>query len=720
MKTVRLLFAACACLATAFGTYTYDDPNLLNPYNSSQWNANGTNSASNNMYTSSSSTGGSLIFKAALPAPANNYEVKTTLTLVASGGYYITYLRATSGSLLATGNAGTFYAVEVANPTFSNGVCTATMNVYKQTGLNNLTGPFATTPISCHTGMVVRSVFNQGNGIAIYIDNRFITSYYDGAPIASGQPGVGVASAPTGNGISAIDIGHLDTVAPNPITAQMVGTSSFPTHVDIQFPEVLDDPIGTGVAYYQFYRNGSWLTFSTTPVIEDRTVAAGTAYAYALQAVDYHGNVSQININITTPPAGAIDPREVGVRPTGTYWGSGGEQIDMRSGNLNFTIPMLKALSRGGGGVGFNLSYNSQNWRQDPGGTWQLGRDVGYGYGWRLQAGSLTPVYHDYWTLDHYLFIDSTGAEYRLDVNTNGVWTSKESIYVSWDSNSNRFYFPDGSCWFFGSLSAGTEEDSGTMYPTQMNDSNGNYLSVTYDGAQGVGGTNSSSRIIKVEDVRGNGAADYTFTYDLTHHLSGIANSIGTAEKYTFGYATNTLTSPFTPATGYGPWTFLASVANGIPLTTSFTYDSSGSGELHNVTFPYLGSIRWAYGAFNYSGTRTQREVNGGRFLTMSAGATELFYGLYYSGNANTTLHLYSQVDDPDGQSEKAWAFDTVSTDAGFALVNYILGCRSLSWFVGNHHRLACLHWFAINYRGARQNPSTDSPVLVETVVVAY
>ena len=28
-----------------------------------------------------------------------------------------------------------------------------------------------------------------------------------------------------------------------------------------------------------------------------------------------------------------------------------------------------------------------------------------------------------------------------------------------------------------------------------------------------------------------------------------------------------------------------------------------------------------------------------------------------------------SQVDDPDGQSEKAWAFDTTRTDPGFALV---------------------------------------------------
>jgi hypothetical protein len=51
-------------------------------------------------------------------------------------------------------------------------------------------------------------------------------------------------------------------------------------------------------------------------------------------------------------------------------------------------------------------NYNSQNWRQDPGGAWQRGRDIGYGYGRKLQDGALTPVYSTYCTIDHYLFID--------------------------------------------------------------------------------------------------------------------------------------------------------------------------------------------------------------------------------------------------------------------------------------------------------------------------
>jgi hypothetical protein len=108
----------------------------------------------------------------------------------------------------------------------------------------------------------------------------------------------------------------------------------------------------------------------------------------------------------------------------------------MRSGNLNFSIPPLKVKGRGWT-VPFNLSYNSQNWRQDTGGTWNLGRDRGFGYGWNLQGGALVPEYFGWLTIDHYLFIDATGAEYRLDQNSGGIWTSKESIYLEmWISDA--------------------------------------------------------------------------------------------------------------------------------------------------------------------------------------------------------------------------------------------------------------------------------------------
>ena len=63
-------------------------------------------------------------------------------------------------------------------------------------------------------------------------------------------------------------------------------------------------------------------------------------------------------------PSTTPDGRRVGVRTTGAYWGATGENIDVRSGNLNFSLPLLSAQARTGWTVGFNLNYNSQNWRQ--------------------------------------------------------------------------------------------------------------------------------------------------------------------------------------------------------------------------------------------------------------------------------------------------------------------------------------------------------------------
>ena len=677
MKTARVALFAPLCLAPAFAqapqNYAYEYPSLLNPYSSSQWTSNGTNSASTNLYTSSATNGGSLIFNQSIAAPSTFYEVHFKLSLPSAGGNYFVYLRASSNAQYVSGNTGTYYAVEIANPTGSGGNYSATLNFIKSVS-GSVSTPY-TTSITPSNGSDIRIVMSENDGILVYLNNKFWTSWADqSSPITSGQPGVGVSAAPSGNGFNSIDIGQLDTTPPNTVNTQLVGTSASPNRVDIQFPDVLDQnvtpPGATGVAYYQFFRNGNWLSLTGTPNFEDHSVQPSTNYTYLIEACDFHANCSSASINVTTPPSGAIDPREVGVRPTGTYWGADGENIDMRSANLNFTIPLLNVMSRNGKSYGFNLSYNSQNWRQDPGGTWQFGRDLGYGYGWRLSAGSITPIYDGIWQLDHYEFTDSTGAQYRLDQNNNGVWSSKESIYVYYDSNTGYLHFTDGSFWTFGCTSAGTEQDSGTMYPMSMFDSNGNWINIVYEPGVGLSTDNTSSRIYTISDVRSYGGNDYTFTYnnDPIPHLTGISNTIGTSENYTFSYSENQpLNSPFSPPTGYGNWTFLSSVKNGVPLTTSFTYDSTGTGELDAVTFPYQGQIGWTYGSFNYSGTRTYREVQG-RSLTMAAGATALNYGISYQTTSGITFHTYSQVDDPDGNSEKAFFFDSTTGDSGFGL----------------------------------------------------
>jgi hypothetical protein len=471
---IRSVVSAAAC-STLFA-YTYYFTDSLTSINTTYWTQNGTLTAGSGGLTSSNANGGSLISKVAVPDGTSDYEVKTTLTLTQSSGDYITYLRASSNALIGPSPAGTAYAFVVESPTFSGSACTATLAVYKM--INGAVTSLGSTTIACQNGMTVRAIYTAlGGQIMLYVNNQPVFGTVD-TSIASGQPGIGVVGAPAGNSISEVKLGGIYTGAPVMPPANEFGVSAFANKIEIQWPGASENASGPGVSRYQIWRNSTYVGYVNGEAFVDTGLTASTNYSYSVWALDYDLNPSsQITITTATPPTGAIDARETGVRPTGSYWGGGGEQIDMRSGNLNYTTPILKAMGRGGWSVGFNLTYNSQNWRQDSGGTWQLGEDVGYGYGWKLLAGSLLPLQAPTGLIGEYLFTDATGAQYHLNQNSGGIWTSLESIYVSYDSNAGNLHFNDGSFWVMGCTSAGTEWDAGTLYPTVMEDSNGNQLS---------------------------------------------------------------------------------------------------------------------------------------------------------------------------------------------------------------------------------------------------
>ena len=427
-----------------------------------------------------------------------------------------------------------------------------------------------------------------------------------------------------------------------------------------------DDANGIGVAFHYISRDGLLLGSRQTPRVTDETVQPGTSYNYIIQPCDYHGNCGPgTTVPVTTPPAGSLDPLRIGARPTGAYWGAGSEQIDMRSGNLNFSLPLLKAMGRGSWGVGFGLSYNSQVWRQDPGGVWRLGGDVGYGFGWRLAAGSLAAIWSDPVTVHHYVFTDASGGEYRLDVNNNGFWTSRDSIHLTYDALRNRLYFPDGSFWVFGACSSGAEDDSGIRYPTLMQDTNGNQLAIHYLRGAGTVWDDSSARIDYIDDVRAPAPqwnerqvyATYLFAYnaDAVPHLTSIQSRINSGETYTFAYTANQpLYSPWGQA--FGTTTLLSSVSNAIPRTNSFEY--AGTGEMTRAVLPYGGDLRWTYRDFTYAGSRTLREVQI-RSLVKSAGETPVAYGIIRNdaADANGSVHSWTVLYDPTG-AQKVWWFD--------------------------------------------------------------
>jgi hypothetical protein len=353
----RIVAAVLFAVFPLGAQYYYTD--TIGWFDPAKWYYNGVLTRPSYGVSTWSAAGGSLVSKTAVPDGTSDYEVRMTLALNiwGSGGKFAILLRATSDARPGPTAAGTYYSVELQNPTFNGSVCTANVAIYRRSG--GVVTLLGQAPSTCRNGMAIRAI-RSASRIDVLVDDVYITGVFD-ATITAGQPGVAVYGAPpTYCGITSVSFGLLDHVPPSPVDPQSVGVSAAPNTVDLQWRGVLDNPDGAGFWRYLIYRDGAYVGETRSPELSDASVQPSTTYHYELYASDYHSSVAApASVTVTTPPAGSIDPRRVGVRPNGAYWGAAGEQIDVRSGNLNFTLPLLKAMGRGGWGVSFALSYNS-------------------------------------------------------------------------------------------------------------------------------------------------------------------------------------------------------------------------------------------------------------------------------------------------------------------------------------------------------------------------
>ena len=209
--------------------------------------------------------------------------------------------------------------------------------------------------------------------------------------------------------------------------------------------------------------------------------------------------------------------------------------------------------------------------------TSKLARDVGYGLGWTLQAGSITPVPAT-GTVQYYIFTDGTGAEYRMDAAPGGLYTTQDGIYLDYDPVNQVLRFKDGSWWDMDSQSASQEEDAGSRYPTAMHDTNGNSISILYQAGAGASGTNTSARIQEIRDSRNGIYPTYQFTYT-AGRLVSIAGPTGESSNFTIGE--QTVTGPF----GGSGVTTQVLLGVDVPAGTyQFTYN--GNGEMTKAVAP--------------------------------------------------------------------------------------------------------------------------------------
>ena len=545
-------------------------------------------------------------------------DVAVTLTTSTTDTITL-YLDASANALLGPAPQGTAYAFQIVGSAvtlyqFSNGMVTT---------LASATIPNQTYPITFNAFFGYIQNGNQGllNLYAQTSNTRQMMLTYSGVSVWNTGSQQLVGYGYSGYALSGLNptLSLLDSGAPT--TPGNIQVYAQPTRVDVMSSGSSEN--NSGIYEYLWYRNGSFITGTEEPEFSDPNVQPNTPYTYTVSSVTFNNVTSAAaQVTVATPPNGAIENRRLGVNTTGSYWGGMGEQIDVRSGNLNFSYPLVAANGRSSS-VPIGLSYNSQNWRLDQGNgtnnTWNLVDVKPAGFGWNLQVGSLKTFWSNYFTVHHYEFEDATGTTYRLGNNNNGLWTSSHSIYVWYDSTTSILHFRDGSSWQMGCLSADPEPDAGVLYPTLIEDSNGNQVAIAYDKGGSFSWPNASGRITSISDSRG--APAYTLTY--TQSPSGVklvtslANSISSGESFTFTYSQNQpLHSPFPTNPSFGVTDFLTSITNNSTgLATTFTYDSANAGELIKVTFPYQGNFSWQYGTKAYADSRSVREVTGRSLL---------------------------------------------------------------------------------------------------------
>lgn len=680
-KLAVLLLALAAQLPAAYQYFYTDYLTSIDPVYG-PWQVNGSVSPTSAGLSAPSANGGSLIWRTVIPDPAMYYEVQMTIHLAQSGGTYVAYLSASLDALSGPSPQGTYAAVEVQNPTFTGGQCSANLVVSQR--VNGIVTVLSSSVIACRDGMKVRAVWRNGP-IRVTVDEGFFSAWVDSAVGTVGRPGVGARETTGLNHVRLVELGPADLTAPNAPAASSILSSLTGHCVYLHWLPASDDANGRGVVGYGVWRGATYVGDTWSPEITDCGVTLGQTYTYSVKTIDLWANfssASQVTVTAGSAPGPGPahvfppDPVRFGVRPLASYWGAGPEQIDTRSGNLNFNVPLIRALGRGGWGVNFALTYNSQLWFMEGSAQTKLGQDVGYGFGWKLLAGALTPIWSGS-QISYYLYTDSTGAEYKLDVQSDGVWRSREGTYVFYDASADRLYFPDGSFWQMGAVTSSGEPDAGTRYPTLMQDSNGNRVRVYYQHGSGVTWPDSSARISEIEDVRAilpggyNSYRTYTFAYntDAIPHLTSITNHIGTSESYTFGYLTGqSLTSPFSPPQSFGT----VSLLSGVTITAlgagfGFEY-SGGAGEMSRSIFPYGGAMRYAYRTAAYSSSRSTREVQT-RWFQKASGAAETSVSFEHDDAGDTTrpFHAWSRLVEDIATFQNVWTF-SLTTGASYGL----------------------------------------------------
>jgi RHS repeat-associated protein len=507
-----------------------------------------------------------------------------------------------------------------------------------------------------------------GSTLTVAVGGTTVFSTMD-STYATGGPGVGTVNC-WGSGIAGTVLGANPPAPPNPPT-NLAATYVYAWQEGLSWSPSTGGAV-TATNYNVYRENPGGTTFnnignvassscSSSCQFTDPAVSPGQTYKYQVTAYGANNVESSPDgpLSVTTASPGYSAPDAGGPVEYATTWGGGPEQIALLTSELGIRIPLPKFQQASGGpGAQMTAAWNSQIWSHDSTGDHFNATDTGYGMGWIFQVAAMYPVMSGS-TIDHFELQASSGVIRKLyQVGSSTQYKSQDSSYLLWDYSTRKLTFRDGSVWTFGCNSIGVEQDAGTLYPTQLEDTNGNLITISYQPGQvssnpAVFSTqnNTSSRISTVQDT----LTTYQWAYSAGHVASVSHVNNGTFIDAIFTFSSANVVSPFcTGSCSQQSVTELTQITyTGSPAPFIFSYDASA--ELTQMQFPYTGYFAYTYNTFSFSnGTLLAREISA---RSMWDGRTMQTYAISHpSGDSANAAHTQATILDPTG-NQKVWNF---------------------------------------------------------------
>jgi len=190
--------------------------------------------------------------------------------------------------------------------------------------------------------------------------------------------------------------------------------------------------------------------------------------------------------------------------------------VDLGSRNFSWSLPLVSLGGRAGLDLNLSLSYNSLVWTRD--GTYmKFNADLGTpAPGFRLGLPTLQQRFLDSETGAYaYMLVTPSGGRVELrQTGTLNIYQSQDSGYVHLDASSQTELLlrtTDGTQFTFEPVSINGEHRC-----TKIKDRNGNYISATYNAANG--------HLLTITDTLGR---VITFVYGADNNLQAIRQTWG-------------------------------------------------------------------------------------------------------------------------------------------------------------------------------------------------